>query len=251
MKTYKLKLTIELLSDTALGSGAGLAGLVDQELLYDPFGFPMANGRTVKGWMVESCADLLENLQTDSLIKNSLEESASRLFGNPGDSLEDSSLLVGDLHILDSIRAYELQEIKQKEQEILNDERKEVQEKSKYIMEYYNKRQSINKTVFTRIRHQTAIDPNTGAAKEKSLRTIRVINRGNQMEAEIIYQGNNDQAKADLPLLCATVALIRRVGKSRTRGLGKVRCQLTCATEEKFFENRLNEFYEKLEKVTP
>ncbi len=251
METHKLKFTIELLSDTALGSGAGLAGLVDQELLYDPFGFPMANGRTVKGWLVESCADLLENLQLDSTEKTVLEESASRLFGNPGDALKDSSLLVGDLHFHDSIRANELKEIRIKEKEIIENNRIKDQDKSKRIMRFFNERQAINKTFFTRIRHQTAIDPKTGTAKEKSLRTIRVINRGNRMEADFIYQGTDDQAKVDLPLLCAASALIRRVGKSRTRGLGKVRCRLAFESEENFFDNRLGEVYEKLEKVTP
>lgn len=251
METQKLKFTVKLLSDTALGSGAGLAGLVDQELLYDPFGFPMANGRTVKGWLVESCADLLESLPEKHTKENALEESASRLFGNPGDALEDSNLLVGDLHILDLIRANELTEIKENETKILEDKEIKDSNKSKHIMRFFNKRQALNKTVFTRVRHQTAIDPNTGAAKEKSLRTIRVINRGYEMEADFIYQGNNDQAKFDLPLLCATTALIRRVGKSRTRGLGRVSCYLSSEYEDNFFENQLNEFYKMLEEVTP
>ena len=56
----KLALTIELLTDTTFGRGDGVAGLVDEEVEHDSqTGLPIIRGRTLKGLLVEECANLL------------------------------------------------------------------------------------------------------------------------------------------------------------------------------------------------
>ena len=57
MPVYTLK--IKLLSDTTFGRGDGVAGLVDQEVEHDPYGFPYLRGRTLKGLLSEECDNLI------------------------------------------------------------------------------------------------------------------------------------------------------------------------------------------------
>ena len=57
MVTYRLK--IKLLSDTTFGRGDGVAGLIDQEVEHDPYGFPYLRGRTLKGLLSEEFDNLV------------------------------------------------------------------------------------------------------------------------------------------------------------------------------------------------
>src|SRR6266567_1733699 len=91
----RLQLRLHLESDATFGRGEGLAGLVDEEIEYDvATGLPFVRGRTLKGLLVEECANLLFALQTaGSLALPTLEKSAGRLFGRPGSDLESAALL--------------------------------------------------------------------------------------------------------------------------------------------------------------
>ncbi len=236
----KIKLTIELLSDTCLGSGGGLAGLVDQELLYDSLGFPMANGKTVKGWLVEACADILAGLDKQST--EVLKESADRLFGKPGDGLDETLLFIGDAHFLDEIREQEAQEFEDTKRRWSQDMPADQYEAvNRNIVNYYNKKVKLNKESYSRIRYQTAIE-DTGVAKDGSLRAIRVINRGNTLVSELQYFGSEENERNDFALLCAVVSCVRRIGLNRTRGLGRVKCSLSMNNDNVFFERHINTF---------
>jgi CRISPR-associated protein Csx10 len=243
---YKIKLTIELLSDTCLGSGAGLAGLVDQELLYDSLGFPMANGKTIKGWLVEACADIISGIQKP--IPEWLLNSSKRLFGNPGDGLDETLLFIGDAHFPDDIRAQEIQDFKKEKREVIENRNiRSNEEKHQRIITKFNNRINANKTSYSRVRHQTAIE-DTGIAKDSSLRTIRVINSGNTLISELHYLGNESDKETDLALLCAVVSCVRRIGLNRTRGLGKVRCSLSTNDEKDFYKKYIKTFIKSLSK---
>ena len=236
----KIKLTIELLSDTCLGSGAGLAGMVDQELLYDSLGFPMANGKTVKGWLVEACADIMAGFG-DSAPKK-LEESANRLFGNPGDGMNETLLFIGDAHFPNEIReqeVLELQELKNRVERQIDPEQDDLKHWS--IINQYNKQVNIVKESYSRIRYQTAIG-DKGVAKDGSLRTIRVINSGNTLVSDLQYFGSKEDEPNDFALLSAVTSCVRRIGLNRTRGLGRVKCQLSMAEKNDFFKENLEEF---------
>lgn len=249
----KIKLTIELLSDTCLGSGGGLAGLVDQELLYDSLGFPMANGKTVKGWLVEACADILAGLDKQST--EVLKESADRLFGKPGDGLDETLLFIGDAHFPDEIRVQETHDFETKKTELLvglnERDTRTLQIIHGSILSEYHHRVNANKDSYSRIRHQTAIESSgekKGVAKDGSLRTIRVINRGNTLVSELQYFGSEENEKNDFALLCAVVSCVRRIGLNRTRGLGKVKCSLLMNGDDVFFERHIKSFVENIVK---
>lgn len=84
----KLTLTIELLSDTTFGRGDGVAGLVDEEVEHDSrTGLPIIRGRTLKGLLVEECANLLYALAN----RPDFAGAAQWLFGSGGSALGDGA----------------------------------------------------------------------------------------------------------------------------------------------------------------
>lgn len=83
MISYMLK--IELLSDTTFGRGDGIAGLIDQEVEHDPYGFPYLRGRTLKGLLSEECDNLISTLRD---YQSSWETVACDLFGTSGSTLD-------------------------------------------------------------------------------------------------------------------------------------------------------------------
>src|SRR5690242_3391058 len=91
----RLQLSLHLKSDTTFGRGEGLAGLVDEEIEYDvATGLPFVRGRTLKGLLVEECANLLFALEkANSSALTELKQSAARLFGSPGSDLRCAALL--------------------------------------------------------------------------------------------------------------------------------------------------------------
>lgn len=81
-----------------------------------------------------------------------------------------------------------------------------------------NREQVLNS--LTAIRHQTAIDEKTGASKDKSLRSMRVILRDTPFEADISFIQN--PCDMDLPLLAACVKALKKAGTGRNRGRGEL-----------------------------
>jgi hypothetical protein len=62
MTRYILKIKLE--SEAAFGRGDGVAGLVDAEVQHDDYGFPFLHGRTIKGLLVQECADIRTSLSS-------------------------------------------------------------------------------------------------------------------------------------------------------------------------------------------
>src|SRR2546428_4076056 len=103
----RLQLHLHLKSDATFGRGEGLAGLVDEEIEYDvATGLPFVRGRTLKGLLVEECANLMFALQmANPSVLSKLEAAAARLFGRPGSSQESAALLhIGPALLPDELR---------------------------------------------------------------------------------------------------------------------------------------------------
>ncbi|AKB61223.1 RAMP superfamily CRISPR-associated protein [Methanosarcina mazei] len=216
MKTYWLKFTTK--SDSTFGKGDGLAGLVDVEVMHDKYGLPFLNGRTLKGLLQEECANILFSLKEQNLKVELLDEfykSAQHLFGNPGSSDSDKSIL----HISNATLPEDL----------------------KKLIEYElsrNKKICSSEILnsLTSIRRQTSFDEISGAPKKNSLRSMRVILRKTPFEAELSF--TKDPSGLDLPLLAACVKAFRKAGTGRNRGRGKL-VSVLCdenGTSEKHFE---------------
>lgn len=209
MTTYYLKLI--LLSDTTFGRGDGVAGFVDTEVEHDQYGLPYLHGRGVKGLLTAQCADILGALETSPAYLN-LEKAATRLFGEGGSNLDtNGALYIGPALLPNSLRQAVRQKIEQ------NNEQNKL-------------RRTDMLAALTTTRRQTQIDDQTGAAKDKSLRSTRVLIRELEFEAALVAERNLDLTEQGL--LAACVKATRRVGSHRARGLGQVKTELLDSTRQ-------------------
>jgi CRISPR/Cas system CSM-associated protein Csm3 (group 7 of RAMP superfamily) len=193
-------LRVKLLSDTAFGRGDGIAGVVDNEVEHDSeTGLPIVKGRTIKGLIVEACADILFGLsKCNPAAHNLFKKSANDLFGVPGSDLESNGLL--HFHIatlpLDFIQ--------------------------KVRKSPYTPMQVLE--TFTSVRRQTAVDLVRDTPQDQTLRATRVVIRKTVFHAPISAERElKDEERA---LLAACASTMRHAGLNRTRGLGHVEVTL-------------------------
>jgi CRISPR-associated protein Csx10 len=199
----KIKMTIELLSDTLSGSGEGFGAIIDTDVQYDEFGIPFISSKRVKGLLRNSLVDLFDMPAIKNIIgATKRNEILSKLFGKAG-SVLPSSVEISDFFI---------------------DDYDQVKSWFSYLKTSYQNIFSAEKILaaFTNIRTQTMLDENEIAA-DHSLRTSRVVNRGLNFEAEVIFEEEDEESEKYLALACAN---LRRIGMKRNRGLGDVKCDL-------------------------
>lgn len=202
MTTLNLHLT--LLSETTFGRGDGVVGLVDQEITHDPVtGLPFLRGRTLKGLLVEECANILNSVQAmKSPHEQKLHEAARFLFGDPGSHLhDDARMRVGMAQLPDELRdAVETAVTTKKwmKEDVLDS--------------------------LTAIRRQTAVNNTTGIPQTGSLRAMRVLLRKTELVARLEFTQKPDETA--LALLSACAASLHRAGTGRNRGRGRMRVVL-------------------------
>jgi hypothetical protein len=194
----KLTLTIKLLSDTTFGRGDGVAGLVDEEIEHDAAtGLPIIRGRTLKGLLVEECANILYALRSHPDLE-AFQETAAWLFGSGGSTLTDGAhLRIG-------------------RGELPRDLQQQVQASS------YSPSDILGS--LTTIRRQTAVDEKTGVPADRSLRASRVALRGLTFRAALDF--DREPEAHHLALLTACAASARRAGSGRNRGRGRVELRI-------------------------
>lgn len=204
--TLWLKFT--LLSDTAFGRGDGVAGLVDAEVLHDPYGLPYLGGKTLKGLLAAECTEILYALkQAEHPQMAEWEDAARFLFGRPGSRADDiGRMIVGNAQLPEDLRM-----LIQADFRLLNEQEK-------------GKRQRANLESLTALRRQTAVDEQSGASKDNTLRTTRVIVRGTTFTARLDFtEPISDHARW---LLAACVQSFHRAGTNRNRGYGRLQAVL-------------------------
>jgi CRISPR/Cas system CSM-associated protein Csm3 (group 7 of RAMP superfamily) len=199
-----LELHLELKSDTTFGRGDGIAGLVDAEVEHDAAtGLPYLRGRTLKGLLVEECANVLFALSKhNSSICTRFERAAKFLFGQGGSSLSDDAVM----HVGAAMLPVDLRHAVEADIEHDNLTPTEVLES------------------LTAIRRQTAVDEVTGAPDEGSLRSMRVVLRNTSFIASLDFAQEPDGDV--LALLAACVMSLRRAGTGRNRGRGRLTARL-------------------------
>lgn len=200
----KLQIHITLKSDATFGRGDGVVGLVDEEVEHDAAtGLPFLRGRTLKGLLAEECANILYALrQQNSPAYAQFERAARFLFGQPGSTSEDEA----KMHVGPALLPKAMRDA------IEADIRREALRPTEVL-------ESL-----TAIRRQTAVDEETGAPEEGSLRSMRVVLRDTPFVAELHFDKDPDQtAKA---LLVACVLSLRRAGTGRNRGRGRLAARL-------------------------
>lgn len=195
----RLQITIQLLSDTTFGRGDGVAGLVDQEVEHDAYGFPYLRGRTLKGLLREECENLIAVLPSNQSEWLSV---SYKLFGEPGSDLNSKgTLYVGDACLPQDLRVAVAKQID---------------------ADYLTKTDILNS--LTTIRRQTSIEALSGVPDKGSLRSARVIVRELELSAYLDFEQEPTDAMKSL-ITVGTLAL-RHLGSGRHRGRGHVRCTL-------------------------
>lgn len=209
----KYILSFILNSDATFGRGDGVVGVVDVEVQHDEFGCPYLGGRSLKGLLVNECAEIWAAIPEEARPR--WEKAAQRLFGVPGSGLEGGALMTfSDAQLPEDLRRAIANDIK----------RKKI--KKEEVLE-----------AITSLRRQTAIGE-TGVARKHSLRTMRVILRNTPFESRLHFAG--EPSEDDLALLAACTKAFRRAGTGRNRGRGRLTAELKdssgdCITE-KYFE---------------
>lgn len=200
-----LLLKMELKSDASFGRGDGLAGMVDAEVEYDAAtGLPFVRGRTLKGLLLEECANILYALALQGHSRQAELLATGRwLFGEAGSTLlEDGKLKVGPAAFPRAFR-----QAIQAQVEGAGDASERLTPAE--VLES-----------LTALRAQTAVDDGSGAPAENSLRVSRVLLRGTCLWSELSF----DQPPSDLALglLAACALAVRRGGLVRNRGRGRL-----------------------------
>lgn len=200
----KLYLEMGLLSDTCFaGSGGGRIGTVDTELETDPrTGLPIVRGRTLKGLLLEELAQILRIFEPGG--NGPWHEVATRLFGTPRQT-ERGSLTFGDGRLPDDLQA------------AVRGNRHQPHKR-----QYWTQAEVL--AALITVRHQTKIDPESGAPEPHSLRSARLLRAGLRLRAPVHARQPLDSAERALFAACAVA--VRRAGLHRNHGWGEVRLRL-------------------------
>lgn len=216
-------LYIRLLSDTSFGRGDGIGGVVNSEVEHNSrTGLPYIKGRTLKGLLVEACADLLYGIEkSNHPYFRDIVNIARNLFGIPGSTHEDK----GVIQVGNGILPHGFQQ----------------RVKASIHAGSYTSTEILE--AMTTVRYQTAVDALTDKPLDTSLRATRVIVRNTIFEAKILSDKglNNDQ----LAYLCACVGTVRRAGLNRSRGLGHIKMYVDSEETQRdaiaYFANSMQE----------
>lgn len=192
MAQKKFILSITLLSDTLIGNAEGYGSIIDKDSVFDEVGLPFIPGKRVKGILREQ-AELYNkhSHKDDNFIKD--------VFGVAGQTEKNKEHL--------TVSNFELDNYKQNKSSLASLIKLKVLSKSE-VQEY-----------FTSIRMMTRIDSD-GIASDTSLRTFRVLKKGLVFSGEVGFDSDL------LPHFKKIASLTRRIGSSRNRGMGHIKCTL-------------------------
>lgn len=223
MSTYWLR--FKLLSDAAFSRGDGVAGVVDSEVQHDRYGLTYLSGRALKGLLGNECADILFALEQQGQVE-AWREPARRLFGTSGSTdVENPTILrIGNAQLPAELR---------------NAVRSASEEENENGLSRTQVLESL-----TTVRYQTAIDHETGAAGDATLRSTRLILRKTPFEARLQFVAEPTQK--DKALLAACAKAFRRAGTSRNRGSGELRAALLNSQGQDITETWFAHFKEEV-----
>ncbi|NUN13568.1 MAG: hypothetical protein HUU55_08025 [Myxococcales bacterium] len=191
-------IAIELLSDTTFSRGEGTAGQVDIEVEHDDYGLPMVGGRTIRGLLRDSWLTMCWAFPE-------LNDAAQRVLG-PSQALTDTCILrIGDAHMPSLIRNTFRQAVSRTQTPL---------------------HRNTVLGAFTTVRYQTAENRETGAPKDATLHTSRVVIRGFVLEAPLTWLHGAKPTVEDKRVLALCCLAVRHGGLLRNRGRGHIQLTL-------------------------
>ena len=217
---WQNSIEIELLSDLCSSSGESLNSQIDNDVCYDDYGLPYIPGKRIKGLMRESAQDLADI----GLIN---QDMISLIFGEADNRPGWVYFASAELEKANSWKAaidFLMAQSKQEQKVDLLSALTDITHQQS-VLDY-----------FTSVRSQTRIDE-YGIADDGSLRSTRVVNRDHkficpvyffaeecqQDSTQTIDEGRTDSVKE---ALARSALNLRYMGLNRTRGLGRVNCNL-------------------------
>lgn len=209
MEKYTLK--IELLSDTIFSGGEAIVSVSDIDILYDEYKIPFYKGKSIKGNVREVIDIIIGNQKQYDDEKSKLNnEIAIKLFGKKFSGS-------GSEKYRD-----------EQSEGILKFENASIADDARQILEYLVDRKKISKEELidslTDVRYATKINYETGTSQDKSLRSMRVLNKGTVFYSHIYSE--EALSENELGLLLCGVKGVKHLGTLRSRGKGEVRCTL-------------------------
>lgn len=188
-----MKIDIILKSDLCTSSGENYNAALDLDVVYDEYGFPYIPAKRLKGLIREAALELVE-------FGIFTQEDYDFLFGLEG--IKHTAFILDDAY-------------PEKHTQYVEDLKKCTDPMIKHQQRVLNQ--------YTYTRTQTALTPE-GTAKENSLRTFRVVNRGLKFTANLSLV--KTLTKTQKKLLKTAVSMVKHIGMNRTRGLGMVEMKL-------------------------
>lgn len=199
-----IKVTIQLKSPLQLSSGAADIN-VDTDVILDEWGLPFIPGKRFRGVLYESALELVEMKEALGETEGALSRLILRELFNRGQEESAVSANFEDFHI----KGYE---------DIVKELRGLAQQYGDVIG-----RNQI-RDAFTSVRYQTAIDAESGVAKDGSLRNLRVVdNTSFEFVGTLHIDGGNEQHET---LLAAALKNMSAIGFKRNRGFGRIACAM-------------------------
>ena len=206
----KLQLEITLLSSAVIGSGEGFGAIIDTDIVFDDIGMPLLPGKRVKGCLRDAAETAFERFRqaniafplTEEPPPTSTDDLLNTTFGLRGRKSGDvyfANLTIPDYAAHQAWLAY------------WNDAYAGVLSRDTVM------------DSFTDVRQQTAIDPETGTAKDGALRTLRAARKGTTFVGEVVVNSEDRDTIQTLALACMN---LRHLGTNRNRGFGEVVCGL-------------------------
>ena len=190
------EIVIELQSDLCVSDGGAYNAMLDTDVCYDRYGIPYIPAKRIRGCLRE-CALELKDWGADLDIAS--------LFGDKGDAGAAACVRIGNAHL----QGY-----------------RELQELANTYKDHVMMHPQNVLSAFTYVRMQTSIDPETGVAKDTSLRSMRVIDKG------LRFVADTEVKESVYTQLAECCAVLRHMGLSRTRGFGEVKVWLQEKTQQ-------------------
>lgn len=208
-----MKLTITLRSDLCTYSGDTYNSVVDTDVVYDENGIPYIPAKRIKGCIREAAMEMAE--------MGIAPREISEIFGKEGSQNSVFSLSNAYIENYDQVV------------EVLRKCSHTGLKSPQNVLNQY-----------TYMRTQTAVNPETGVAKDNSLRRIRVVKKGTVFVADCSWTRQVSKPE----VLGQAASLVKHMGVSRTRGLGLVELKLSGQDEKQekishvlFAEDQLKE----------
>lgn len=197
----KMKIEIELLSPLQLSSGREDI-IHDSDAVHDSYGVPYFPGKRLKGLLYESALELVE--MGAKFNKRDIDI----LFGNIG----ETRIRIDNFYLKGRTEAEDAEKIRSSWSYLEN--------KYPEIFNTENVWQS-----YTEVRHQTKIDEATGTAEDKSLRNMRVVQKGLYFIGDIYLLAGANRINDDESIVEQALLNLRFAGSKRNRGFGRIKCK--------------------------